>query len=486
MPLPALIPDATPGRLSLAGNTPQLQRAVGPSGFFTLALGAMVGSGWVVVLGDWLLAAGPGGAIMGFLAGGVTMILIALCYGELAARSARAGGEFLFVRETLGRGPAFLIGWFLTLFAVAVCAFESVVLGALMHALFPSVGSTPLYRIGGTPIETGSVGIGVLGAILIGFLHARGAASAIRFQNVVTCGFLFLMIVLVGLGIGFGSMKNLTPAFQSMDGRPWLHGAVWVFSLCAFFLNGWQSAIHALEERRAGVDVRQAIRAIVAGIVAATLIYCGIILSAASSAPWRQIAAQPMPARAAFDLLLPGWPLGTLVLATAAVSVAKTWSAVAWLGSRLIVALSRDGLLPRPLAALDAATGSPRRAILLVTALSLGGPAFGRSALLPLVDMVSVCLALSILLCLIVLINQRRIALQPSTYRVPGGLVTVWIAFLLALLMIGTAIISPVLEHPGHIPVEWLLMAAWALVGGVYFWACAPAHPAAHPPPLSG
>lgn len=452
-------------------NPPQLQRAVGRSGFFTLALGAMVGSGWVVVLGDWLAAAGPGGAIVGFLAGGATMISIALCYGELAARSARAGGEFLFVRETLGRGPAFLVGWFLTLFAVAVCAFESVVLGSLMHALLPAVGSTPLYRVGGTPIDAGSVGIGVAGAVLIGVLHSRGAAGAIRFQNIVTYGFLLLMIALVGLGLGFGSLKNLLPAFQSTDGRPWLHGAVWVFSLCAFFLNGWQSAIHALEERRADVDVRQAIRAIVAGIVAAALIYCGIILAAAASAPWRQIVAQPMPARAAFDLLLPGWSLGTLVLATAAVSVAKTWSAVAWLGSRLIVALSREGLLPRPLASLDATWGAPRRALVVVTSLSLGGPIFGRSALLPLVDMVSVCLALSILLCLIVLIKQRRtISLPPSTYRVPGGIVTVWLALLLALLMIGTAIISPVLAHPGHIPVEWPLIAAWALIGGLYFW----------------
>jgi APA family basic amino acid/polyamine antiporter len=407
------------------------------------------------------------------------MISIALCYGELAARSARAGGEFLFVREVLGRGPAFLVGWFLTLFAVAVCAFESVVLGSLLHALFPDVGSVPLYQIGGTAIDAGSIGIGVVGAVLIGQLHARGAESAIRFQNIVTYGFLLLMIALVALGIGFGSLKNLTPAFQPMDGRSWLSGAVWVFSLCAFFLNGWQSAIHALEERRAGVDVRQAIRAIVAGIVAATLIYCGIILSAASSAPWREIAAQPMPARVAIDLLLPGWMLGSLVLATAAISVAKTWSAVAWLGSRLIVALSRDGLLPRPLAALDAANGSPRRAILLVTVLSLGGPVFGRGALLPLVDMVSVCLALSILLCLIVLMRQRRtIVLPPSTYRVPGGLVTVWIAFLLALLMIGMAIISPVLAHPGHIPVEWLLMAAWGLAGGLYFRTSASIDPA--------
>src|SRR5580692_4809116 len=105
-----------------------LRTAIGRGGFFSLAFGAIVGSGWVVVLGDWLTSAGPGGATLGFLAGALVMVLIALCYGELAARSSVAGGEFLFTLETFGRFPAFLVGWFLTLYSVAVCAFEAIAL----------------------------------------------------------------------------------------------------------------------------------------------------------------------------------------------------------------------------------------------------------------------------------------------------------------------------------------------------------------------
>ena len=247
-----------------------LKRVIGPSGFFTLAVGAMVGSGWVVVLGDWLRAAGPGGAIVGFVAGGATMICIAMCYGELASRSGRAGGEFLFVRDALGRGPAFLVGWFLTLFAAAVCAFESVVLATLIHTLFPGMGAMVLYRVGGQPIDASSLAIGFAGATLVGLLHWGGAHGAIRFQNIVTFGFITLMVVVITLGIALGNPKNLAPAFQSMDGRSWTYGAVWVFSLCAFFLNGWQSALHAIEERREGISVAHAIRAVVGGTTTAT------------------------------------------------------------------------------------------------------------------------------------------------------------------------------------------------------------------------
>jgi len=305
--------------------------------------------------------------------------------------------------------------------------------------------------------------------MLIGLLHLRGAGTAIRFQNVVTYGFIALMVVLVGLGLSVGSSANLTPAFGPVDGRPWTRGTVWVFSLCVFFLNGWQSAIHAIEERQAGVEVRHAVRAIILGIIASTLLYCGIILSAASAIPWQQIVAAPMPARMAFDALVPQLGLGTIVLVAAAVAVAKTWSAVAWLGSRLAVALARERLLPQSLAVLDAKSGAPRAGILLVTILSLAGPLFGRSAILPIIDMVSICIALSILLGLAVLIKQRRTDPGRSAYTVPGGMATAWLALLLAFVMIGTALVSPLLEHPGQIPVEWLLIGVWGAAGGLFY-----------------
>lgn len=95
-----------------ASTSTALRRAIGRGGFFSLAFGAIVGSGWVVVLGDWLKAAGPGGASLGFLAGALVMVLVALCYGELAARSTAAGGEFLYTLETFGRFPAFLSAGF--------------------------------------------------------------------------------------------------------------------------------------------------------------------------------------------------------------------------------------------------------------------------------------------------------------------------------------------------------------------------------------
>jgi APA family basic amino acid/polyamine antiporter len=89
-------------------NAPR--RVIRPAGFFALSFGSMVGSGWIILLGDWLKRAAPGGALLALLAGGALMALVGCCYAELAARLPRAGGEFLYALEGLGRTAAFIVG----------------------------------------------------------------------------------------------------------------------------------------------------------------------------------------------------------------------------------------------------------------------------------------------------------------------------------------------------------------------------------------
>src|SRR5213083_636911 len=47
--------------------------------------------------------------------GGVVALLGAFCFGELGARRPRAGGGYVYLRETFGPLPAFLYGWALLL-----------------------------------------------------------------------------------------------------------------------------------------------------------------------------------------------------------------------------------------------------------------------------------------------------------------------------------------------------------------------------------
>ncbi len=100
----------------------------------------------------------------------------------------------------------------------------------------------------------------------------------------------------------------------------------------------------------------------------------------------------------------------------------------------------------------------------VVSAFTLLGVAVGRSAILPIVDMVSLCLALSIILCLIILLRRRRHG-TPASYIVPGGTPLIVIALLGASAMVGIAILQPFLSGAGRIPPEWLMLGIWAALG---------------------
>ena len=443
----------------------KLGRTISRWGFFTLAFGAVVGSGWVVVLGEWLNEAGPGGTAIGFLAGGCVMVLIGLCYGELAARFSTAGGEFLYTLETFGPRAGFLVGWYLTLYAIAICAFEAIACGWFIRALVPTIGLRPLYTLAGTSVTLDAVLIGLIGAMGIGALHYRGGRSAIGFQNIVTFGFIAVSLGLIVVGLSLGSPANLRPLWATTTDHSWLTGALWIFPTCAFFLNGWQTALHAIEERRSDVTVRAAVLSMVAAIFATAVFYIGITLSAASMIPWAQLVHKDLAASAAFAAVGLKGVLGLVVLAAAVVSLTKTWSAMAWLGSRILFAQARHGFLPRFFTTVDARSGAPRPAIVAVTVLTMAGSLLGRGAILPIVDMVSLCMALSLVLCMIVLLKRRRIDLHPPSFTVPGGKPVIMLALIGGVLMIGLALLQPILRGTHEIPLQWILLLTWGAVG---------------------
>jgi APA family basic amino acid/polyamine antiporter len=109
-----------------------------------LVIGSMIGSGIFIVDAD--IARGTNSPALYLGAWVVTAILTmigALSYGELAAMMPKAGGQYIYLRESLGPLWGFLYGW--TLFVViqtgtiaAVC----VAFGKFLGVFFPAVSTT--------------------------------------------------------------------------------------------------------------------------------------------------------------------------------------------------------------------------------------------------------------------------------------------------------------------------------------------------------
>src|SRR5947209_3104940 len=181
----------------------QLVKGLGLTSATTLVMGSMIGSGIFIVSADIArLVDSPALLIAAWLVTGFMTITGALAYGELAAMMPNAGGQYVYLRESLGSLWGFLYGW--TLFLViqtGTIAAVGVAFGKFLGYFFPSVSSTnwivhlgkvPAIPIG--PMVLGNMDVGLntqnLVAIImvaaLSVMNVFGVKTGAMVQNVFT------------------------------------------------------------------------------------------------------------------------------------------------------------------------------------------------------------------------------------------------------------------------------------------------------------
>jgi APA family basic amino acid/polyamine antiporter len=180
----------------------------------------------------------------------------ALSYGELAAMMPKAGGQYIYLRESLGPLYGFLYGW--TLFLViqtGTIAAIAVGFGKFLGVFFPSISSThwlwhiahvPPVQLG--PMVLGNMEIGVSTANLVGiavvfllaFVNLFGVRLGSLIQNVFTTakGLSLAALIVVGFTVG----RNAT-AWNAN------------FADGAFWRNAGWSTLHAVQVGAGGPTV---------------------------------------------------------------------------------------------------------------------------------------------------------------------------------------------------------------------------------------
>ena len=113
-----------------------------------IVVGSMIGSGIFIVSADIARQTGsPGGLLLTWVITGVLTVAAALSYGELAAMMPKAGGQYVYLRESYSPLWGFLYGW--TLFLVIQTGTIAAVgvgfarfVGVLVPAISPRLGSS--------------------------------------------------------------------------------------------------------------------------------------------------------------------------------------------------------------------------------------------------------------------------------------------------------------------------------------------------------
>ena len=188
---------------------PKLVQTLGLFSSTALVAGSMIGSGIFLVDADIARTTNsPALVLAAWVITGVLTVIGALSYGELAAMMPKAGGQYVYLRESLGPLWGFLFGW--TLFLViqtgtiaAVC----VAFGKFLGVFIPSVSTTHwLWHIAHVPpIQIGSM---VLGNMDIGVNTANLAGIIIVF---------FLAIVNI-FGVKLGALiQNIFTSAKALS-----------------------------------------------------------------------------------------------------------------------------------------------------------------------------------------------------------------------------------------------------------------------------
>ena len=86
----------------------------------SLAFGAIIGWGWVIMSGTWITEAGTIGAMLAFVFGGLMVYFVGLVYAELTPALPKCGGEHIFSLRALGWNGSYVCTWMLVLGYVGV------------------------------------------------------------------------------------------------------------------------------------------------------------------------------------------------------------------------------------------------------------------------------------------------------------------------------------------------------------------------------
>lgn len=177
-----------------------------------IVAGSMIGSGIFIVSADIARQVGSAGwLLLVWIVTGLLTIAAALSYGELAAMMPRAGGQYVYLRESYSPLWGFLYGW--TLFLViqtGTIAAVAVGFARFLGVLVPSISPTawivrPIHLTSGYAISLSTQQlVGLLLIVFLTFINTRGLKLGKLIQNVFTSAKTLSLLALIVLGILIG------------------------------------------------------------------------------------------------------------------------------------------------------------------------------------------------------------------------------------------------------------------------------------------
>ncbi|MFB9288521.1 amino acid permease [Pseudoduganella plicata] len=442
-----------------------LKKVLGPFDLVLMGIGAIVGTGIFVLTGTGALTAGPA-LPLSFVIAAVACAFAALCYAEFASTVPVAGSIYTYSYATMGELVAWMIGWDLMLEYGLATSAVSVGWSGYFQSLIASVGwHLPDALTAAPGAVPGKVTYFNLPALLImlvlTWLLALGVRESARLNNVMVAIKIGVVVLFIAVGIRHVEPANWQPFM------PFGHtGVLGAAALVFFAFIGFDAVTSAAEEVKR--PERDLPIGIIGSLTVCTLLYVTVSAIMTGIVPFKQFEGVDHPVSLALKFAGENW-VASFVDAGAILGMTTVILVMLYGQTRVVFAMSRDGLLPARLSAISPKHGTPYFATWVVGIIfSLIAALIPLDTLAKLVNMGT--LAAFCLVSVAVIVLRRTRPELHRAFRCPG------VPFVPALAVVCC------LGLMSYLSLEtWIAFGIWLLIGLVVYFAYARKRSLLHP-----
>jgi len=395
----------------------ELKRTISLFQLATFGIGATIGTGIFIVFSAAVPEAGPS-VVFSFVFAGVVAGLTAICYAELASAVPVSGSSYSYAYATLGEGIAMVVAACLLLeygvSAAAVAVGWSQYLNEAFDNLF---GFTIPENLSNAPEQDGILNLpAVILIALCTALLIRGASESAKVNAImvlIKIGVLVLFIVVGVSGWDSDNLSDFTPF--GVDG---IEAAAGIIFFSYIGLDAVSTAGEEVHNPRRNLPL-----AILIALFTVTTLYVLVAIVAVAAQPVGEFEGQEAGLSAILENVVDStWP-ATVIAIGAVISIFSVTLVVIYGQTRILFAMSRDGMIPPFFHRLNPRTLTPVPATLVVAVvISL------LAGVLPidfLAEMTSIGTLVAFLIVSVgVIVLRRRAPDLPRGFKVPGYPVT--------------------------------------------------------------
>ena len=452
----------------MSNRESEFSKVLNTGDVLVVAFGAMIGWGWVVSSGQWITSGGVLGTVLGFIIGGIMIYFVGLCYAELTTAMPKCGGEHVFSYKAFGSIGAYICTWSIILSYIGVVCYEAVSFPTILQYVFPKIARGYLYSVGGFDIYFTWLLIAIGMALLILFLNIIGMKKAARFQKILTCVIAAVGIALVAGAAYSGNVNNLQNQLLVGDTNgEIIQNIAKVAIMTPFFLFGFDVIPQAAEE--INVPLKKLGKMMILSIIMAVSFYVLVVLAVGYVMDAGQIktsmsSATGLVTADAMGVAFNNANMAKVLIIGGLCGIVTSWNSFLIGGSRALYSMSVSYMLPRKFAVLHKKYNTPVNSLLLIGALSVISPFFGRSMLVWIVDAGNFACSFAYCIVSLSFIVLRR---KEADMRRPYKVKHYKFVGIVAVIMSGTMSAMYIIPETNCTLVwqEWVIVGGWILLG---------------------